>query len=230
VPKRWASPDVRRRPPRQAIGLAASAVPDSAADLPWQWDARAVGADRERTWRTLFGRVCRQASTRGGRVSDGARRRSAARAAGIVHSAVVEAQGKRESVATRKASQLALEVLAEAVPERIGGSADLTGSNLTRWSRAVAMRAGSEFVPGRHINYGVREIRDERDRQRHGAARRPDPVLRDIPDVFRLLAQRAANGGADEESARFSSSRTTRSVWARMGQPTRRSSTRRVCA
>jgi transketolase len=76
----------------------------------------------------------------------------------IVHDAVVAAQGKRESVATRKASQLALEVLAEAVPELIGGSADLTGSNLTRWSKAVALRTGAEFVPGRHINYGVREF------------------------------------------------------------------------
>ena len=142
---------------RQAIGW-----PHPPFQIPPQiyqaWDARAVGADRERTWRTLF----EQYAARHPREAAEFGRRTAGdlppELPGIVHSAVVAAQGKRESVATRKASQLALEVLAEAVPELIGGSADLTGSNLTRWSRAVAMRAGSEFVPGRHINYGVREF------------------------------------------------------------------------
>jgi transketolase len=61
-------------------------------------------------------------------------------------------------VATRKASQLALEVLAEAMPEMIGGSADLTGSNLTKWSKAAALRCDDGFTPGRHINFGVREF------------------------------------------------------------------------
>jgi transketolase len=122
------------------------------------WDARAVGADRERLWRQSFeqyaARHPREAAEFGRRMA-GDLPSAFSR---IVHDAVVAAQGRRESVATRKASQLALEVLGEAVPELIGGSADLTGSNLTRWSKAVAMRAGAEFVPGRHINYGVREF------------------------------------------------------------------------
>jgi transketolase len=142
---------------RQAIGW-----PHPPFQIPPQiyqaWDARALGADRERTWRTLF----EQYAARHPREATEFGRRTAGdlppELPGIVHAAVVAAQGKRESVATRKASQLALEVLAEAVPELIGGSADLTGSNLTRWSKAVAMRTGSEFVPGRHINYGVREF------------------------------------------------------------------------
>jgi transketolase len=142
---------------RQAIGW-----PHPPFQIPPQiyqaWDARALGADRERTWRTLF----EQYAARHPREATEFGRRTAGdlppELPGIVHAAVVAAQGKRESVATRKASQLALEVLAEAVPELIGGSADLTGSNLTRWSKAVAMRAGSEFVPGHHINYGVREF------------------------------------------------------------------------
>jgi transketolase len=128
------------------------------AEIYRAWDARSVGADRERLWRQLLeeyaGKYPREAAEFQRRIA-GDLPPALPR---IVHDAVVVAQGKRESVATRKASQLALEVLAEAVPELIGGSADLTGSNLTRWSKAVAMRTGTEFVHGRHINYGVREF------------------------------------------------------------------------
>jgi len=128
------------------------------SELYQAWDARAAGADRERQWRQL----CEQYAAQYPREAAEFQRRTAGDLPSdlprIVHEAVVSAQGKRESVATRKASQLALEVLAEAVPELIGGSADLTGSNLTRWSTAVPMRTGTDFVPGRHINYGVREF------------------------------------------------------------------------
>lgn len=61
-----------------------------------------------------------------------------------------------KKAATRKASQMALESLTAAVPEMIGGSADLTGSNLTR-VKAVDTQYTRE-VPGRYIGYGVREF------------------------------------------------------------------------
>jgi transketolase len=64
-------------------------------------------------------------------------------------------EAKAETVATRKASQNAIEALAPAVPEFMGGSADLTGSNLTNWSTCKAVR-GDQW--GNHINYGVREF------------------------------------------------------------------------
>ena len=64
-------------------------------------------------------------------------------------------ESKAETVATRKASQNAIEALAPAVPEFMGGSADLTGSNLTNWSTCKAVR-GDQW--GNHINYGVREF------------------------------------------------------------------------
>ena len=64
-------------------------------------------------------------------------------------------QAKAETIATRKASQNAIEALAPAVPEFIGGSADLTGSNLTNWSTCKPVR-GDQW--GNHINYGVREF------------------------------------------------------------------------
>jgi len=64
-------------------------------------------------------------------------------------------QSKAETIATRKASQNAIEALAPVLPEFMGGSADLTGSNLTNWSVCKPVRADQW---GNHINYGVREF------------------------------------------------------------------------
>src|SRR6202012_2628229 len=61
----------------------------------------------------------------------------------------------------RKASQQTLDGLAAALPELLGGSADLTGSNLTNWKVSKPVRAGvdtNEIQWGNHINYGVREF------------------------------------------------------------------------
>ncbi|MDR0275078.1 MAG: transketolase, partial [Burkholderiaceae bacterium] len=68
--------------------------------------------------------------------------------------------------ATRKASQIALETLTAALPELLGGSADLTGSNLTQTAATAPLRFDeqgcviktAEGQIGRHINYGVREF------------------------------------------------------------------------
>ena len=62
---------------------------------------------------------------------------------------------KAETVATRKASQIAIEALAPVLPEFIGGSADLTGSNLTNWSGTKGLTPTSG---GNYIWYGVREF------------------------------------------------------------------------
>ncbi|MTE00308.1 transketolase [Paracoccus sp. YIM 132242] len=61
----------------------------------------------------------------------------------------------RPKVATRKASEMALEVINAALPRTIGGSADLTGSNLTRSTGMTAIRPGN--YAGRYIHYGIRE-------------------------------------------------------------------------
>jgi transketolase len=79
---------------------------------------------------------------------------------------VLAANDKAETVASRKASQIALEAFTAALPEMLGGSADLTGSNLTNTKSTPPMRidlAGdvkrdAEGKLGRHINYGVREF------------------------------------------------------------------------
>src|SRR5439155_9749763 len=72
-----------------------------------------------------------------------------------IQALIAEANQKAETVATRKASQSVLEALKPALPELIGGSADLTGSNLTmvKASKAVGREGG-----GNYVFYGVREF------------------------------------------------------------------------
>ena len=84
----------------------------------------------------------------------------------VAVNAAVEAHTKAETVASRKASQIALEHFTAALPELLGGSADLTGSNLTNTKSTPNLRfdlAGDVVKNeagqgGRHINYGVREF------------------------------------------------------------------------
>ncbi len=80
---------------------------------------------------------------------------------------VIGAHQKAETVASRKASQLALEAFTAALPEMLGGSADLTGSNLTNTKSTSSLRfdtltgavvKNEAGQGGRHINYGVREF------------------------------------------------------------------------
>ncbi|WP_434778225.1 transketolase [Neisseria sp. Ec49-e6-T10] len=72
-----------------------------------------------------------------------------------IEAALTAFEGKAENIATRKASQNAIEILAEILPELVGGSADLTPSNLTDWKNAVSVTAGEG---GNYIHYGVREF------------------------------------------------------------------------
>lgn len=65
-------------------------------------------------------------------------------------------QSKQATVATRKASHQALALMGPALPELLGGSADLTGSNLTLWSKEAPF--SKEFAAGKYLYYGVREF------------------------------------------------------------------------
>jgi transketolase len=122
------------------------------------WSAKKAGAAREADWKERFAAYAKQYPREAQAFERRSRGQLPANFASVVADAIAAAAAKRETVATRKASQLALDVLAEAAPEMLGGSADLTGSNLTKWSKAVALRTDAEFQPGRHINFGVREF------------------------------------------------------------------------
>ena len=120
------------------------------------WDAKAVGAERETKWNQLFRAYAERYPHEAGEFERRVVRTLPAAYFAARDAALAAATQKRESAATRKASQLALESLAPSLPELIGGSADLTGSNLTKWSKAGALRP--DALNGRHINYGVREF------------------------------------------------------------------------
>ncbi|MCC2625079.1 MAG: tkt [Burkholderiales bacterium] len=75
----------------------------------------------------------------------------------IIKDGIKLVNDKKETIATRKASQNAIEFFAKHLPELCGGSADLTGSNLTRWSTAKISNEENNFT-GNYISYGVREF------------------------------------------------------------------------
>ena len=103
--------------------------------------------------------------------------------------------GSAGAVATRKASQLALDALAPALPELFGGSADLTGVEPDQFQ---GLHLGRSRPPGQPPELGRARIRHGRGAQRHGAARRFHPLRRHLPDLQRLQPQRHPHGGADE--------------------------------
>jgi transketolase len=126
------------------------------ADVYAAWDARASGAARQAQWQQLFGQYAERYPHEAGEFERRMRGDLPARWGDAVLDALVAAADKEETVATRRASQLALDALAPCLPELVGGSADLTGSNLTKWKGAAPLRA--DDIAGRHINFGVREF------------------------------------------------------------------------
>jgi transketolase len=124
------------------------------------WDAKARGVRQESDWQTRFAAYRARYPEL---AAEFERRMKGELPKGFAQTAVdamVAAHTKAETVASRKASQLALEVFTKALPEMLGGSADLTGSNLTNTASTPALRFDAEGQPngGRHINYGVREF------------------------------------------------------------------------
>jgi transketolase len=130
------------------------------------WDAKAAGKAREDEWNTAFAAY---KATFPAQAKEFVRRMKGDLPKNfnqVAFDAVVAAHTKGETVASRKASQLALEAFTAALPEMLGGSADLTGSNLTNTKSTPAFRvdlAGDVVKTedgqiGRHINYGVREF------------------------------------------------------------------------
>jgi transketolase len=74
----------------------------------------------------------------------------------VARTAITRVSDESPNVATRKASEMALEALGPGMPELLGGSADLTGSNNTKWSGSKLIDANSPG--GNYLNYGVREF------------------------------------------------------------------------
>ena len=130
------------------------------AEVYADWDAKAAGAAAEEAWDQRFEAY---AAAHPELAAEFQRRMAGVLPANFAQTAVdavIAAHTKAETVASRKASQLALEHFTAALPELLGGSADLTGSNLTNTKSTPAFRieADGSSNGGRHINYGVREF------------------------------------------------------------------------
>ena len=130
------------------------------AEVYADWDAKAAGAAREADWDSRFDAY---ASVHPELAAEFQRRMAGVLPSHFAQTAVdtvIAAHTTGETVASRKASQIALEAFTAALPELLGGSADLTGSNLTNTKAATAFRleADGSSNGGRHINYGVREF------------------------------------------------------------------------
>jgi transketolase len=139
---------------RAAIGWAHPAfeVPQPVYD---GWDAKEAGARAEKAWKRRFNAYKKEFPAE---AAEFERRMAGQFPAGFAAAAqkvVDEFNAKAETLATRRASQLVLDALVPALPELIGGSADLTGSNLTmaKSSKAVGKEGG-----GNYVFYGVREF------------------------------------------------------------------------
>jgi transketolase len=120
------------------------------------WDARETGKRAERRWNRLLSSYQEQFPEEAAEFRRRASGQLPQRFEEVISNLLQETNGKAETIATRKASQNMLEVLKPALPELVGGSADLTGSNLTmvKASRAIS----PDSVSGNHVFYGVREF------------------------------------------------------------------------
>ena len=139
---------------RQALGW--DAVPfEIPGDVYSAWDAKAAGADFEAAWQELFNAYAAKYPTEAGELQRRLKGELPAAFDQTVAAFINSTLEKQENIATRKASQNAIGAYAQVLPEFLGGSADLTGSNLTNWKESIPVRADQA---GNHINYGVREF------------------------------------------------------------------------
>jgi transketolase len=124
-------------------------------DILEAWDARDEGGQMQAEWAEAFARYAQAYPEL---AAEFQRRVAGDLPAGFAEAADrwVATVGRTASkVATRKASQMAIEALAPLLPELLGGSADLTGSNLTNWSSSRSIKGDQ---PGNYVHYGVREF------------------------------------------------------------------------
>ena len=145
---------------REAIGWphAPFVIPK---DIYAAWDAKAAGSAAEKAWNDKFAAYKAAHPALAKELLRRMKGELPKNFAQVAVDTAVAAHTKAETVASRKASQLALEAFTAALPEMLGGSADLTGSNLTNTKCTPNLRfdaATGVGNGGRHINYGVREF------------------------------------------------------------------------
>lgn len=150
---------------RQALGWQHGPfeIPD---EVYAAWDAKAIGAKAEAQWDAAFAAYAKAYPELAAEFTRRMAGELPASFQQVAVDAAMHAHERAETVASRKASQQALQALTAALPELLGGSADLTGSNLTQTAATAPLRVNAQGEVektkdgqiGRHINYGVREF------------------------------------------------------------------------
>lgn len=119
------------------------------------WSSVKSGAKHQASWQKTFDAYTKANPAQATELIRRMKGELPANFAQTVENYLKECNDKAETIATRKASQNAIEAYAKVLPEFLGGSADLTSSNLTNWSTCTRLVPGAW---GNHISYGVREF------------------------------------------------------------------------
>jgi len=129
---------------------------DIPADIAQAWDGKARGSAAEQAWQETFSDYAAQHPEMAAEFTRRMDRELPAGWSDFADTAIAKIDAAGETMATRKASLLALNAFAPALPELVGGSADLTGSNLTRHSGSSVFT--SDNTSGNYVYFGVREF------------------------------------------------------------------------
>ena len=140
---------------REALGWTHGAfeIPD---DVYAGWDMKAKGSEAEAKWNALFAEYQAAYPELAAEFSRRQANELPANWSTEANKYIAELQANPSNVATRKASQNALNAFGPLLPELLGGSADLAGSNLTIWSGSKGVEA--DDASGNYLYYGVREF------------------------------------------------------------------------
>ncbi|WP_229310016.1 transketolase, partial [Vibrio cholerae] len=126
------------------------------ADIYAAWDAKQVGASKEAAWDEKFAAYAKAYPAEAAEYKRRVAGELPANWEAATSEIIANLQANPANIASRKASQNALEAFGKLLPEFMGGSADLAPSNLTMWSGSKSLTA--EDFSGNYIHYGVREF------------------------------------------------------------------------
>ncbi|GHY20233.1 transketolase 1 [Vibrio cholerae] len=126
------------------------------ADIYAAWDAKQAGASKEAAWDKKFAAYAKAYPAEAAEYKRRVAGELPANWEAATSEIIANLQANPANIASRKASQNALEAFGKLLPEFMGGSADLAPSNLTMWSGSKSLTA--EDASGNYIHYGVREF------------------------------------------------------------------------
>lgn len=139
---------------RQALGWTEAPF-EIPVDIYAAWDAKAKGAQAEAAWNTVFAAYQAKYPTEAAELLRRIEGDLPAEFVAQADAFIAQTNEKAETIATRKASQNTLQAFGPLLPELLGGSADLAGSNLTLWKGCQGVQ---DNAAGNYVHYGVREF------------------------------------------------------------------------